>query len=287
MKYQVVVLTLSSLVLANCGFGGKNADPLREHDSSSYLSSSERFAQHNAWEKKFSEETKAYQTSLKTIEQKSDSQIKALEAHYKGIESQLRTQSTENNNQWRTEREKFISDFTNYKTEQDAVIVEIKNISAEWEQQAKTCQQVLDNPERQNFQGLLYRYEAQEALPRSFEFVSSTQKSYKIFFRMDLAHSAVTDVKIEPALPTGLSIVRQGEDIWVIQGSPTVSMPSGQEQYRSIHAVVPVIDLNQIEDEASKALIEQQSFEEKIMIVIHKNQVPVIEGNFGGLKENQ
>ncbi len=287
MKYPILMLTFSSLLMTSCGFGGKNADPLRDQENSSFVSSSERFAQHNEWERKFSEETKAYNESIKAIEADSEKKIAELETHYQGIEERLRTESSANNQQWQTERASFIADFNQYKTEQNAVILELQRISSQWETQANSCQQVLDNPERQNFQGLLYRYEAQEALPKSIEFVLNSSKSYKIFFRMDLAHSAVTEIKVEPALPAGLTIVRQSDDLWAIEGAPTVSMTNSQDQYRSIHAIIPVIDLNEISDEDTKALIEQQSFEEKVMIVIHKNQIPVVEGNFGGVQENQ
>lgn len=273
--HQKITLTFAAMAIVACG--NNNSNPLSDYDSSSYMTGAERAVRASEIEQRFKQETAEYEKSIKTLEDSSNAQITALEARYSGMEKSLREQAAKNSSEWQTERQRFITQFNTYKKEQDAVIAELQTIVEEWETQAKTCQAIIDNPERQNFQGLLYRYEAQEALPRSIEWVNNSSKSYNIFFKMDLAHEAVQEIRVTPSLPEGLRLVRKSSDTWSIEGIPTLEIGQNQESVRSIHTIEPVIQLNQIADEATRNLIAQQSFQEKIMIVVYKNQIPTVE----------
>lgn len=290
MKYYHVVnnkwlvLVAFSTLLVNCDFGGKNADPLKGQEVSNYVSSTERVSEHKQWEDKFKKETDAYQKSIRDIQARADERIKVLEEHYNTITEQLRNESSNHQSTWLNERERFMSDFNQYKTAQDAVIADLKSALSEWENQAKTYKQLLENPEKQTFQGLLYRLNISQSLPRSIEWTTDKSSSYSIFFKMDFGHEAVVGVRVQPELPQGLSIVRKDEHVWTIEGAPNVVIPKDQELFRSLHYLVPILDLNRITDTSTRSLVAQQSFEESIMIVVHSDKLPSTEGSIQKLK---
>lgn len=274
-----LVLVAASLALSSCGFDSSKRNPLTEGESASYQSQGERHLQQKEMEKRFLQETKAYQESIQKIQGEANRHNQELESRFNKMITDLQGQAQVNQSRCEAEKRQFAQDLNTYRTEQNQVITELQTALKGWEDQARSCQQILENPERQNFNGLLYRSTMDSSLPQSLEFSVQESSSHGIFFKLDLSHSAVTGLQIEPALPQGLTLTRQNDETWVIQGTPQIRFASGETQRRSLHTVFPVIDLSQIEDEDARALIEQQNFEQRVMISIYSGQIPSVEGN--------
>lgn len=273
-----ILSTLTIAIFSGCGFGGKDADPLRGQTADEFVSQSEKRAEHLEWEEKFNAETAAYQDSVKSIQAKSDQKIQELEARYQTLEQQLRGQVSASQSQWEQERNGFLAEFNNYKKEQDQVIASIKSISQQWEDQANFYKKIVENPDKQNFQGMLYRFNVASSLPRSIEWTVSQEASHDIFLKMDFGQEALTGLRVQPDLPAGLKLVRKSTDQWRIEGSPKISFNPNQGVYRSSHYIVPVFDLKKVKDAGTRSLVSQQRFEEQLMIVVHEKNIPSVEG---------
>lgn len=273
-----ILSTLTIAIFSGCGFGGKNADPLHGQTAEEFVSKSEKQAEHLEWEKKFNNETRAYHDSVKLIQAKSEKQIKDLEAHYQNLEQQLRGQFRTHHSQWEKERSDFLVEFNNYKMAQDKVIADIKSVSKQWEDQVTFYKKVVENPDKQNFQGMLYRFNVVSSLPRSIEWVIGQESGHDIFLKMDFGHEALTGLRIQPDLPAGLKLVRKSDDHWRIEGRPRLSLNPNQSVNRTSHYIVPVFDLNKIKDVDTRSLVSQQRFEEQVMVVVYDETIPAVEG---------
>jgi hypothetical protein len=280
-----LALSLMSLTLIQCGFGGKNSNPLRSQDSGSYVSQSQKNQEQSEWERKFQEETAEYQASVKDLQDKSNQNIKSLESKYQTLQTQLGKQHVDSLNQCQQERNQFSQDFSKYKTEQNEVIKNLDSINKMLEAKANSCEKIITNPDKQNFQGLLYQLDLKEALPQSFEWTLGKNESYGIYFKLDLGHQAVVDLQVTPELPKGLKLVNKSSDTWAIEGKPAIEIQKNQNQSRSIHFISPVLDLSKITDETIRNLVKQQTFEEKVMIVIQKTEQDKIENTKLQLEE--
>ncbi len=288
MNSTHILFITAALTISACGFDSRKSDPMRGANSSGYISSSEKVLEQQKLEKKFLEETKVYKESVAQIQQSAESNKKSMEEKYQNLIRDVRAQAQQSQNQCEAEKGQFVQDLNSYKSQQDKVIADMKTLLQGWEQQANSCQNLLENPEKQNFHGLLFRRDMESALPKAIEFSVQEPISHKIYFKLDLAHSSVVDLQVEPTLPQGLNIDRKSDDTWIIGGTPQVQFKNNQSQLRSIHTVMPVIDFSKITDETTRTLIEQQNFEEKIMIVIYPGQPPVVEGVLPSLEgENQ
>ena len=289
MKSTPILFITAALTVSACGFDSRKSDPMRDaNNSSGYVSSSEKVLEQQKLEKKFLEETKAYKESIALIQQDAEANRLSMEQKYQTLINDVRGQAQQSQNQCQAQLSQFENNIDSYKMAQDKEISNLETLLKGWEKQANECQNLLENPEKQNFHGLLFRREIESALPKAIEFSVQEPTSHKIYFKLDLAHSAVVDLQVEPALPQGLSLNRQSDDTWIMEGAPQVQFKNNQSQLRSIHTVMPVIDYSKITDETTRTLIEQQNFEEKIMVVIYPGQPPVVEGVLPSLEgENQ
>ncbi len=278
--FNVLLAAGLSLSLTHCGFGGNGADPLEGKDSSSYVTESERQQNQQDWQARFEQETQAYDQSIAALEQENQTRIQNLTNEYEAIEQRLRSQNSNNQEQWEAQRAQFEQELATFRADQEQVIAGLRSTVDTWEQRTLRCEEELQNPEPLNFQGLLYQFEFTGALAETFEWNVQEPQTHRIFFQLNVGGNSVQGLDITPDLPEGLSLTQSDEEAntWVISGAPQVEVPLGQTSVSNTFTVRPMIDTSLIEDERERALVQQQTVEKDVVIKINQiRQRPEVE----------
>ncbi|MCB0412732.1 MAG: hypothetical protein KDD50_00260 [Bdellovibrionales bacterium] len=292
--YRRILVGLVLLNLANCGFGNQGANPLNSKtDNGQYKFGTETDANKTIeeYEKSFQLKETEYDESVTRLKKESEQQNAELETKYQDIVNRLHQQSTESLQQCNQEKQVFADEFSDFKSKQDAVVSNMTQVNMEYKKQIDQYKRMLENPERQSFQGYIHTYDLNRLLPQALEWQLGVGNSYSFIFSLDLNSAQGQLVKgftAEPALPPGLKIVKDENNRYLIQGSPdnqAIQFKEGKSIYRSIHVLKPEIDKRQL-DRLAGGSVAQQTFEIKVMIVIYKGEIPGIDSAIEYLEES-
>ncbi len=262
------------LVLASCGFGGDNADPLHGQQET-YITDSQRLAEEQTLEQKFAEETAEYEASIERINSEAEAAMAQQEINFQNIITELRQDQERTAEQWQTRRNEYVASLEAYQQAQEARDQGYQESVRILRQQIQTCQQRINNPVAQEFQDFLYQWDLESAKPLSYEFEFNRQGEHSFTFSLLLDHDpSQIGFRVTPELPEGLQLQRDpnNQGRWLIVGTPSQVLENGELTSETYHQIELVKENIELASERERELLGQQTVKQDIRIVVGQTQ---------------
>ncbi len=262
------------LMLASCGFGGDNADPLHGRQES-YITDSQRVAEEQTWEQKFAVETAEYEASIERINSEAEAALAQQEVNFQNVISGLQQDQERTADEWQSRRNEYVASLEAYQQAQEARDQGYQESVRMLRQQIQTCQDRINNPVAQEFQDFLYQWNMDSAQPLSYEFEFNRQGEHSFTFALLLDHDpSQIQFNVTPDLPQGLTLTADSENAgrWLISGTPTESLENGELSRETHHQIELVKNNIQLASERERELLGQQTVKQEIRIVVSQTQ---------------
>ena len=275
MKLFKIQLLLLAFVLASCGFGEDDADPLQGRDSETFVSQSEKAGEDSEWQENFDQETKKYEDSIAENNQKVARLQEDMDQQFVDFKAGFEKQSLTKKSEWEAARASFIAEYEKYKNQCEASHALQKETIKSYSQQVTGYKEAISGAETQSLPGFWGQFSAEEADARSFTWSVGEEKKYKIKFELEVKDKVDIRMDIEPDLPKGFSIEGDGNGSWFLVGKPTAELAISEEEGRfaETYTITPeIVDKSQISDARARAAISREDFSEEILIVVNKSK---------------
>jgi|GEM_PF-5757286 len=270
---KACLLASASLLLANCGFGGRDADPLRGKDEA-YVSQAQKQSETERQQAELEAAKQEYTEAITAKNASIAAQAKAMEALAAQNKANYEKEQHATVQQCQAKVDKYVAETavaakkcSDSVAERDAHVAELTALVEEFDARAA-------NPERQNFEGILHEFEADSLKAPSFTFISGEESKYEVKFFLKAGNKAVQDFNFIGDKPEGLEFSKSltKENVWILSGTPTQEIPNGKSRIETKYTIGPDVNYDLIENEVEKAEVKRnyKVFTKDIRIVIEK-----------------